>query len=143
MQETLQEVRFRKGSHHTARFAKLIPDYLVISVTDTNPDVMFLVHKNISRYSKLHSHYGHWGLSLTLTLPGCSPVNIVNIHGPFTPAERAGLDTWIDSHRNIGMIMGDFNDPIWSTRRVPTRTWQRRLREDTLVDPPPPVRGRR
>jgi len=46
-------------------------------------------------------------------------------------------DKWIDSHRNIGIIMGDFNDPIWSDRPTPARTWQVRLRDRSLVDPPP------
>ena len=72
-----------------------------------------------------------------MTLPGCKPVHIINIHGTFTSQERKDLDLWIDSHPNIAMIMGDFNDKIWSPRQTPPRTWQRRLRDPTLIDPHP------
>ena len=74
--------------------ARIIPKYVPMYHTARNPDTVALVRNTVSPYTLLKRLPGttRWGTSITISLPGTKPYDVINIHGPFTTRERDSLD---------------------------------------------------
>ena len=102
-----------------AHAARTILKYVPMCHKARSPDTVFLVRSTDSPYTLLKRLPGttRWGTSITISLPGTKLYDVLNIHGPFTTPEQDSLDTWIDQHTNVGILMGDFNDRIFLSLR--------------------------
>ena len=132
-----QEVRFKWGYNHMCQVARMTPQYQRMTQTANNPDVLFLVHRNIAQYTRLFQPAHPCGVAVEVSLPDRTAFSAANIHGPFDRRSRASLDQWISQPPHLGMLMGDFNhgkESVWPRRRR-VRWWHHKLLDGTLLDP--------
>ena len=132
-----QEVRFKSGYNHLCQVARMAPHHQPIAHTTDNPDVLFLVHRSISEYTRLLKPAHQYSVAIEVSLPDCPTFTTANIHWPFDRRSRASLDLWISGLPHLGLLMGDFNhckESVWPRHR-PVRWWHHKLLDGTLMDP--------
>mmetsp|Transcript_2720 Transcript_2720/g.4879 ORF Transcript_2720/g.4879 Transcript_2720/m.4879 type:complete len:115 (-) Transcript_2720:93-437(-) len=78
------------------------------------PRVVFLVHRRVPPFVKFQSSEQTCSISITLSMPGHAPFDIINLHGPSTLTACEAIGNLIVSHPRVGVIMGKFTDKNWS-----------------------------
>ena len=107
------------GTYHVARSAHLLPQYRILYANAKRSDVVILVRNMVAQYATLVSSVGRMGMAFDIELPGQENFEIINVHGPFSKAQRDEFDQWIQTRQKRQVVMGDTSIPVGNARISP------------------------
>ena len=83
----------------------------------------------------LETLYSPNGLAgaIRIQLPNSPRRTIACVYSKFNQQDKQEVDLFLQSLRPYDIIMGDYNDDIWSPN--PTRPWQEDLASGVFLDP--------
>ena len=109
-------------------------NYKCYAAPGTEPQIAFLV-RNAMVLHVLETLYSPNGLAgvLKLQVPNNPRRTIACVYSKFSRHDKQEVDLFLQTMRPYDILIGDFNDDIWSPN--PTRPWQQDLASGELLDP--------
>ena len=109
-------------------------DYKCYAAPGNESRVAFLIRNTVVPHvlEMLYSPNGLAG-ALRLQLPNSPRRTIACVYSKLSRQDKQEVDLFLQSLRPYDIIMGDYNDDIWSSD--PTRPWQHDLADGVLLDP--------
>ena len=109
-------------------------DYKCYAVPGNEPRVAFIVRNTVVPHV-LETIYSPNGLARAIRqhLPNSPRRTIACMYSKFNCQDKQEVDLFLQSLQPYDIIMGDYNDDIWSSN--PTRPWQEDLANSVFLDP--------
>ena len=109
-------------------------NYKCYATPGNEPQVAFIVRNTVVPHV-LETLYSPNGLAgaIRLQLPNSLRLTIVCVYSKFNRQDKQEVDLFVQSLQPYDIIMGDYNDDIWSSN--PTRPWQKDLANSVFLDP--------
>ena len=109
-------------------------NYKCYTAPGNEPPVAFIVRNTVVP-RVLETLYSPNGLAgaIRLQLPNSTRRTIACVYSKFNRQDEQEVDLFLQSLHPYDIIMGDYNDDIWSSK--PTRPWQEGLANSVFLDP--------
>ena len=109
-------------------------DYKCYAAPGTEPRIAFVVRNSVVPHI-LETLYSPNGLAgaIRIQLPNSPRRTIACVYSKFNQQDKQEVDLFLQSLRPYDIIMGDYNDDMWSPN--PTRPWQEDLANGVFLDP--------
>ena len=109
-------------------------DYKCYAASRTEPRVAFIVRNTVVPHilETLYSPNGVAG-AVTIQLPNSPRRTIACVYSKFNRQDKQEVDLFLQSLGPYDIVMGDYNDDIWSPN--PTRPWQEDLANRVFLNP--------